>query len=122
MTFSDKIVTAVLLVVSVAVLVFQGFFLKGETGERVVITTNGKAYASYNLENEDRAVKVDTKFGSNTVIIKDGCVFVEEASCPDKLDVKMGKISKTNQKIVCLPNRLMIEIVGYDGKVDKVSH
>jgi hypothetical protein len=122
MTFSDKIVTAVLLAISVVVLLFQGFFLKGETGERVVITTNGKVYASYNLENEDRVVDIDTEFGSNTVVIKDGCVFVKEASCPDKLDVKMGKISKTNQKIVCLPNRLMIEIMGSDGKVDKVSH
>ncbi len=122
MTFSDKIVTAFLVVVSVTVLVFQGFFLKGENGERVIITINGKAYASYNLKNETKTIKVDTEFGSNTVRIEDGCVFVEEASCPDKIDVKMGKISKTNQKIVCLPNRLMIEIAGQDGKVDKVSH
>ena len=37
-------------------------------------------------------------------------VRVIEASCPDKLDVKFGKIQKVGQSIICMPNRLVIQI------------
>ena len=47
---------------------------------------------------------------------------VIEADCPDQLDVKQGYISKVGEVIVCLPNRLVIEIKGVDeGDVDYIS-
>ena len=38
--------------------------------------------------------------------------------CPDKLDVKQGYISKVGEVIVCLPNKLVIEIKGIDDERD----
>ena len=35
--------------------------------------------------------------------------------CPDGLCVGQGKISLTGERITCLPNRVMVEIVG-DGE------
>ncbi len=121
MTFWDKIVTGFIIAFSMLVIIFQGFFIKGESGERVEITVDGQLYGSYALK-DSKTLKIDTEFGSNTLEIKNGCAWVSEADCPDKLDIKMGKISKTNQRIICLPNRLMIEITGSDGKVDRVTY
>ena len=67
-------------------------------------------------------VDVKTEFGENKIKIDNKAVWVEDASCPDKLDVKMGKIEKAGQMIVCLPNRLMIKISGNNEKVDKVTY
>ena len=35
-----------------------------------------------------------------------------DADCPDKLCVKTGRISKTGETIVCLPHRVVVEIIG----------
>ena len=37
-------------------------------------------------------------------------VKIIEASCPDKIDVKFGEIDKVGQSIICMPNRLIIQI------------
>ncbi len=124
MTCYDKMVISFLLVMAIVAMVFQGFFIRSSEGEKVVITVNNKEYASYNFAEIDKAKTLDikTEYGSNVVVIDRNSVYVKEADCPDKLDVKMGKICKTNQMIVCVPNRLMIEIKGGERKVDKVTY
>lgn len=124
MTFWDKAVTVFLLGLSIIAMICQGLFLTGDDGERVVITVDKKEYAVYNFSDikGEKVVDIETEFGYNTVLIKENSVCVTDANCPDKLDVKAGEISKTNQVIVCLPNKLMIEIKGGERKVDKVTY
>ncbi|MFR4337598.1 MAG: NusG domain II-containing protein [Lachnospira pectinoschiza] len=46
-----------------------------------------------------------------------------DADCPDKLCVKTGMISKTGETIVCLPHRVVVEIIGAaadDSGVDSI--
>src|SRR5690625_132458 len=57
---------------------------------------------------------IETEYGYNLVEIGDEKVRVTEASCPDKLDVKQGYISRVGETIVCLPNKLVIEIKGIE--------
>ena len=55
-------------------------------------------------------------------IAKDG-VRVIEASCSDKLCIKQGRIDNPGQSIVCLPNKLVIKILGDDDSpVDDVTY
>ncbi len=124
MTVADKLVMFFLLILAIAAIIFQGFFMSGDKGERVVITVNNKEYAGYNFSDieEKTTLEIETEYGKNTVVIDQGSVWVSQADCPDKLDIKAGRISKTNQMIVCLPNRLMIEIKDDAGKVDKVTY
>ncbi|HBE87040.1 MAG TPA: hypothetical protein DDW53_19330, partial [Lachnoclostridium sp.] len=37
---------------------------------------------------------------------------ITEASCPDKVCVRTGKIHRSGELIVCLPNRVVITIEG----------
>ena len=59
--------------------------------------------------------------GHNKVIIGDGVVWMEEADCPDKLCVNQGRISKAGQTIICLPNRIMVTIIGGTAQYDGVA-
>ena len=50
----------------------------------------------------------------NRIRIEGGEVFMEEADCPDGLCVRQGRASFVGERIICLPNGVIIEIVG-DG-------
>ena len=52
---------------------------------------------------------------SNTVLVEPGRICVSEAGCPDQVCVQQGFIADGTVPIVCLPNKLIIEISGGGG-------
>lgn len=54
--------------------------------------------------------------------IKNGRVRVIEAHCPNKICEGMGWIDKAGDSIVCVPNRLVIKLIGGgEGEIDGIS-
>ncbi len=82
-----------------------GFFFTRAAGERVVIRENNELIFEGSLYDNQTV-----ELRGNTVIIISGEVYVEKASCKNQICVKTGKISKEGESIVCLPNRVIIEI------------
>ena len=66
----------------------------------------------YDLQ-EEQTIEIND---SNLCRIQDGEVNMTEADCPDKLCMHQGPISISGETIVCLPNKVVIEIVGKDEK------
>ena len=66
---------------------------------------------SYTLTFEDER-------GTNTVLVEPGRIRISEADCPDQVCVNQGFISDGTVPIVCLPHRLLVEIVGAEGDLD----
>ena len=88
-----------------------GFFsVQGE--KQVRITVEGELYGIYDLQ-EEQTIEIND---SNLCRIQDGEVNMTEADCPDKLCMHQGPISISGETIVCLPNKVVIEIVGKDEK------
>ena len=113
-----KDVILIVVVLIVAAIGFGAKFLFAEKGGTVTISVDGKTYGTYSLD-EDKTINVDDH---NKVVIKDGVVHMEDADCPDKLCIKQGKIDSNGQKIVCLPNKTIVEVSSekesdYDVKV-----
>ncbi|PLX41583.1 MAG: hypothetical protein C0608_05230 [Deltaproteobacteria bacterium] len=53
---------------------------------------------------------------------EEGMVSVSTAPCPNRLCVSMGPISDSGEMIICVPNRVALEVVGKKGGgVDAVS-
>jgi hypothetical protein len=87
------------------------FLFSFPDGSKVKVSVNGSVYGEYPL-SEDREVVItlpDGKF--NVLVIEDGCAYIKEASCPDKICVKTARISGATQTIVCLPNRVSVVIL-----------
>lgn len=86
---------------------FSAFFavIKKESGKSAVVSQNNKIVIKADL-SEDREIKLE----HNTIVIKNDEVFMLCADCPDKVCVKKGKISKKGESIICLPNRVAVEI------------
>ena len=81
-------------------------------GVSVRVTVDGDLAAEYSLSRDGEYV---LNGGTNILVISNGKAYVKEASCPDGLCINQGKISLSGERIVCLPNRVMIEVIGDDG-------
>jgi len=61
--------------------------------------------------------------GSNLIRITENGVYIVEANCRNQNCVRSGKHSRPGQIVACLPNRVMIRLVGFeDGGVDAVAY
>ncbi len=65
--------------------------------------------------DQDAQQTVSTSLGSNTVVVENGSVHVEEADCANHDCMKQGTINTPGQQIICLPHKLWIEVLTADG-------
>ena len=108
----DLILIAVVL--AAAALLFLGTKLMHKSPAEVVeISVDGNVVETLDLAKDQELTIDGASGGTNHLIIKDGEVWVSEATCPDKICVHQGKIHMDGEIIVCLPNRdtsLLVEI------------
>lgn len=106
MSAADIIIVAVIIVVALLGVIFVTT-APGETTD-VKITVNGEIFKEASLKSKEKQViKIND---TNTVVIENGYVYMQEADCDDQLCVKQGKISNEGESIVCLPNKIVVEI------------
>lgn len=79
-------------------------------GNQVQITVDGEIYGTYDLE-KDQTIEVTRGEFHNVISIRDGQAYMEEADCPDGYCKEQGKISGQKQTIVCLPHKLVVEVI-----------
>lgn len=99
----------------VALVLFLVMYLtRNEAGNQIQITVDGTVYGTYSLE-KDQVIEVKEKDFYNRIRIQDGAAYMEEANCPDGYCEEQGKISGRTQTIVCLPHKLVVEVLDADG-------
>ena len=108
---NDLIFVGVVLLVALLVFVF----IPKESANIAKITVNGKHYCTLSLD-KDTTIDIN---GTNVATVKDGEIYMESATCPDKLCVHQGKISDSSKKIICLPNKVIIEALK-ESSIDTV--
>ncbi len=86
------------------------FTFKSDVGNKIKITVNGQDYATYSLE-QDAVYKIKTENGTNTLVINNGSAYFKDSNCNDKTCENMGAINALGQSIVCLPHRVVAEVV-----------
>jgi hypothetical protein len=106
---ADKILILVLLLAAIGFALF--FFLQAQTGGLARVTVDGEVKAELPL-SEDTLFKVETENGYNVIQVQDGYVSIQDADCRDQICVEHKKIHLTGETIVCLPHKLVVEIVG----------
>ena len=87
---------------------------RGEDGKQIQITVDGTIYGNYSLA-KDQVIEVKEKDFYNRIRIQDGKAYMEEANCPDGYCEEQGKINGRSQTIVCLPHKLVVEVLDAEG-------
>lgn len=109
---NGKPVRVVDIIVIVAVAVFALVWavlsvVLAEKGSTVEISVRGTV-SEYPLD-VDREVVVD---GVLTVVISGSEVYIKNAVCDDKVCEHNGRISRVNQRLICLPGGVIVTIKG----------
>lgn len=109
-----KTICFCIIFILVALAVIGLVFVKGEKISNSVacIYSDGKLIEAIELKADDDYTfdVVSENGGVNTICVKGGEIGVLSADCPDKICVNTPHISDGVQPIVCLPNRLVIQI------------
>ena len=112
----DVIVVLAVLVLSIFLIV-QGVAGAGADSElEVSVSANGEEVLVRPLGEDTFELTIPGYAGDSYLEISDGRVRMVDSACPDKLCVRTGWISRPGESIVCLPNRVVIEVKsGEDG-------
>ncbi len=105
----DVILIVSLLIVGIIALVIWHFVYSVD-GKYVTIEQRDNLIGIYPL-NVDKEIEIEHRGEVvNKIVIEDGYCYMEEAECPDHLCIKQGKVNKSGQTIVCLPNRVVVTV------------
>jgi len=73
-------------------------------------------------ENTEKTIEIDNGLGKNSVKIQMGHIHIDEADCPNQICISDGEIQNVGEILVCLPNKVLIEIKGNNKTVvDAIS-
>ena len=112
----NDLILLIAIVLIATVLIFVENCRKS-AGSTVIITLNGSTYAEASLPAN---VEIDVD-GLLTVVIEDGEVWVIDSTCPDGLCEGMGRISRSGESIVCLPNGIVVKITSDEPEYDFIN-
>lgn len=103
---NDWILVGIILVVACFTFLLHEV-VGGKGANCVTIKVAGEIEGVYSL-SEDREIVINN--GTNILQIKNGKADMIEADCPDKLCVNQKAVSKNNENIICLPNKVIVEV------------
>ena len=103
-----KLVLVLLSISLIGIIVFK-FFSK--SGGSALVYHDGVLIKTIDLSINDRYV-VNGDNGDVVIVVNDGKIKVDEENSPLHLCSKQGYISNTYESIVCLPNKIVINISG----------
>lgn len=113
----DWYLIAGLLLIAGILFLIMGMGRQAE-GKEIRITVDGETIGTYSL-TENQEIPVHGELGENLIHIEDGKVWMEEADCPDGYCMEQGKISREKQTIVCLPHKLVVEVLAGENALNE---
>ncbi len=84
-----------------------------------VVTVDGEEFGVYPLD-QDAQIWIN---GTNELVIRGHVADMVSADCPDQVCVNQKPASRNGETIVCLPNKVVVEIRGgQEAEVDQVAN
>ncbi len=101
----------------------------GLAGLMLVQNTGTRLYAEILIDGEllervplnEGTYKTINAGGHNIIVIEDGTAKIDSADCHDQVCVRTGRLTRSGQAAVCLPNKVVLRITGEDSEVDAVA-
>ena len=130
--FSSGDVCILLVIVCFCIFLIAGMWVRTkiskDSAPYVRITKDGQVLLERPLSDFSEPVDylIYGERGSMNIYISSEKVCVTDSSCPDKICMHQGDLVRPGDGAVCLPNRVVVEIVSgssgdSEGKVDVVS-
>lgn len=123
---SQKFITKTDIIIILAVLLLSIFVM-------LFFLSSDVENPQYNIYLENQLIKtgdlsVDGTFtveasdgGYVVFVVENREIYAVEATCSDSLCILQGGASSSSDKIICLPNKISVEIVGGTSRIDAVT-
>ena len=99
---------------------YDDWSLSGDGADTVTVKVDGKVTGTYPLAKDQ---KIRINGGTNILTIKNGKAKMTDADCPDQLCVHQKAASKNHESIICLPNKVVVEVDGSEeSEFDAVAN
>jgi hypothetical protein len=119
LTKGDLVVLSFLMIATVA-----SFFLwhANSPGRRAIILVDTQKVREIPLSDKNEEIIVQGVEGASVIELVNGRVRMKDSPCHYKTCVKMGWIAHEGEMICCMPNKVVIKIVGtQEGELDALS-
>ena len=112
----EIILLAIVVVILAAVLIVMNIIGGNSASRKLVITVDGAEYRTIALTKQTNMhFTIETPDGYNEVVITDGVVDVVSSDCRNQVCVDTKPAENVFDKIVCLPHKVILEIVDGSG-------
>ena len=115
--WGDAVIIAVVLVLAA---VLSAAFAAGTQGDRLyaeVWQDNQLVERVALNDGTDRTIDLG---GHNVIVLSGKSARMASADCRDQVCVHTGTLTRAGQVAVCLPNRVVLKIVGETGEIDAI--
>ena len=104
----ELIIIAVILLLGVTAFILL-FSFKTD-GRTAVISVDGKPAAEIELDGSQNKTFTVSEAENITFELNNGRIRVADSDCPDKICCNTGFISDLGESIICMPNKMIVEI------------
>jgi hypothetical protein len=108
LTWADRLVLYALVALGLALLAIPG---SGGSAGFARIEGAGGLAVTVPLDADGRR-EVPGPLGTTVVEVAGGSVRIVSSPCPNQVCVRMGAIRNTGQAVVCVPNRVVVRVLG----------
>ena len=116
----DIILAIIFLVAGIISLIYINNYKVDRGSSQVIVTSNGKLYGTYSL-NENKEFEIRRGTHINRFKIENGKVRMVWANCSNQDCIRHGTINDGSKAIICLTNKVVIEIKSKKKKFDTIS-
>ena len=111
----------ILVVLLLALAVFLPFALAPAKTLTCEITQDGKLVKRVQLGAGYQDTITIEGAVTNVIEITENSVYFSHSDCPDQVCVRTGKLTRAGQIAVCLPNRVIVRLVGAQDEIDAIA-
>ena len=115
--WGDAVIIAVVLVLAAALTAALAAATQGDRLYAEVWQDNQLVERVALTDGTDRTIDLD---GHNVIVLSGKSARMASADCRDQVCVRTGTLTRAGQVAVCLPNRVVLKIVGESGEIDAI--
>ena len=121
-TRADILLITFVLMFSI-VTIFFNIILSTDIASGFEIIVDGKLHSSYTFSElkNGETIEINTQYGHNKFLYENKSIKCIQTDCKDMIELKTGTIKKTNETLVCIPHRLIVQITG-ETDIDAISY
>ena len=106
---ADLLLILCLITAAILLFVYQS---TRDPGGMAMVERRGEVLLRIDLQDTTlRSYPIDGEY-TLTVVTENGCVWIENASCPDHVCEQSGKLSAAGEITACLPAEIVLRVTG----------